>query len=360
MKPLICFYKNNQYLFSENYERYACPESKSVNEFIKRIESDFFSELKIIQVNFENDDQNIFIDKPELYKNSKATVFVLKESKLLTLEEIRTHLNPNTITEDLQFESLTTQNQFIEKTDFILQQIKEGRIYQANLTSPLRSRCQANSTSLFYKYESKFNGPYKALLPLSEVDLISFSPELFLQQQDGILITRPIKGSLHQDEDFTAQLMDNKKENAELSMIVDLLRNDLNAISEKESAFVNEHRAQMQLGYIQHTFSEIAVKSRSPLSHVLQKTFPGGSISGCPKIESLKVIGEVEDYKRQAYTGTLGWWKENDFCLNITIRSFVKTADELFYNAGCGIVYDSEPDAEWNEYLLKTGALNVR
>jgi anthranilate/para-aminobenzoate synthase component I len=116
----------------------------------------------------------------------------------------------------------------------------------------------------------------------------------------------------------------------------------------------------MQLGYIQHTFSEIEVETTKNLAEVLAATAPGGSISGCPKVESLKVIAELETYKRQAYTGALGWWKDNNFCLNLSIRTFIKKENQLYYHAGCGIVYDSDANKEWDEFLLKTGQLNVR
>jgi para-aminobenzoate synthetase component 1 len=183
---------------------------------------------------------------------------------------------------------------------------------------------------------------------------------LFLKMQNKKLKTQPIKGSLSDEASSITFLLNNPKEEAELSMIVDLLRNDLNRLENKNSAQVNFHRRVMNLGYIQHTFSEIEIESDKTLPEVLLCTMPGGSISGCPKIESLKVISELETYKRQAYTGTIGWWKDNNFCLNITIRSFIKYKKQLIYHSGCGIVYDSDAEKEWNEFLLKAGSLNLK
>lgn len=355
MKELICFYKNNQFIISQNYERLNCPDHLAISDFLNLIEKDFFSNLKIVQINFEHDNQQAYAHQVALYPSAKASVFILKEYELRhQLHEVES-LNDN-----IQFESMTDPSEFIQKTNMILQEIKDGRIYQVNLTSPLKAKTTLASKALFSYYQKKFNGNYKALLPLEYVDLLSFSPELFLQQEKGYLKTQPIKGSLGVDEDYTKHLLENKKEDAELSMIVDLLRNDLNSLSNEDSAVVVAHREKMRLGYIQHTYSEIKIKNAHNLSLTLQQTFPGGSISGCPKIESLHVIREIEKYKRQAYTGALGWWKEEDFALNITIRSFIKFRDELFYHAGCGIVYDSNPEAEWQEYLLKTGGLHVR
>lgn len=356
MKPLICFYENGQYIFSTDYRHIPCPAEFSVEIFLEQIEKVFFDELKVVQVNFEAGHEELFCDKISLYKSAKAQVFIFNHFKLKTLSDVV----QNDCATALAFQSLVSRNEFIEKTNFIVEEIKKGRIYQVNLTSPLKGFSDLSGEELFAKYKNLFTGDYKALLPSDNYDLLSFSPELFLEQKNGTLITRPIKGSQAVGAHFSEQLEKSKKEEAELSMIVDLLRNDLNSLSSDKDAIVTKHREKMQLGYIQHTFSEIAVKSELPLSEVLTKTLPGGSISGCPKIESLRVINEVEKYKRQAYTGILGWWKKNEFGLNITIRSFIKAGDELFYHAGCGIVYDSDPESEWQEFLLKTGALNVR
>lgn len=144
-------------------------------------------------------------------------------------------------------------------------------------------------------------------------------------------------------------------------MIVDLLRNDLNRVNDSNSlefAEVTKHRAAMKLAYIQHTYSEISLQTHKNLPEILNCTMPGGSISGCPKIESLHVISETEKYKRQIYTGCIGWWKENDFTLNLSIRTFIKNQEDLFYHAGCGIVYDSVAENEWNEFLLKTAKIS--
>jgi anthranilate/para-aminobenzoate synthase component I len=360
MKPLICFYKNDLFIYSYEYSREECGVDVSVVDFLKSIERDHAREMKVIQLNFEFDQQNLFAGQTELYPAAKATVFFLKKFDLLNWDEVLKRLKPSPIKVIPEFKSLIKKSEFIEKVALIIRHIKAGRLYQANLTAALSCASSEPSESLFAHFQNFFRGQYKAFLPLENVDVLCFSPELFLQQERQVLTTKPIKGSLEKNKDFNNDLMKSTKENAELSMIVDLLRNDLNSVSDLHSAKVISHREKMQLGYIQHTYSEISVYSESPLSHVIGKTFPGGSISGCPKIESLKVIREVESVKRQVYTGSLGWWQNNDFCLNIAIRSLIHHDDNLFYNAGCGIVYDSTPDAEWEEFLLKTGALNVK
>lgn len=360
MKPVICFYKKDEFIFSSEYIRLDCPIEVSVTQFLENVQQNFYSEMKIVQLNFEFDQQNLFAGQTELYPAAKATIFILKTYDLLNWNEVLSRLNVNGTKEILKFRPSVDKNAFTKKTISIVEEIKKGRLYQANLTAALSCKTNESSEELFYHFQNFFHGQYKAFLPLEKVTVLCFSPELFLQQENKILMTRPIKGSLEQGKDFTSELIKNTKEDAELSMIVDLLRNDLNSISDLHSSKVVSHREKMHLGYIQHTYSEIRVKSESSLSHIIAKTFPGGSISGCPKVESLKVIREMEDIKRQIYTGSIGWWQNNDFCLNITIRSFIHHAQNLFYHAGCGIVYDSNPKAEWKEFLLKTGALNVQ
>ncbi|MBC7421455.1 MAG: chorismate-binding protein [Bdellovibrio sp.] len=353
MTPLICFYEKDLFIFSLDYEVHHCPAQMRVADFLNTIEKEFFNAMKVIQCNFEFDSMSA---QKALYNGSKASVFVIQNYALKTLAEITAGDVKNI---SHQFKPLVSREQFTEQVKIIKGQIAEGRIYQVNLTAPLAAACNESGLDIFNYYQAKFNSEYKAFLPYENYSLISLSPELFLQRVKNQLITRPIKGSSSAEKDFSTSLYKNEKEEAELSMIVDLLRNDLNNLDENQASVVTKHREKMQLGYIQHTYSEIQVSNDQPLASILQKTMPGGSISGCPKIESLKVINELEPYRRQAYTGTLGWWQKNDFTLNLTIRTFIKSHDLLVYHAGCGIVYDSDPESEWDEFLLKTGSLHV-
>lgn len=360
MKPLICFYQDDQFIYSDNYAVHTCKADVNVSDFLNLIEADFKKELKVVQINFEYNTNEVFKDKKELYATDKATVFIVNQYEILTSKQLINKI-PSTFTTLMhQFKILEEKQNFKNKVEQIKKEICAGRIYQVNLTAPLVSETNYTPEKIFKNYFEKFSGNYKALLPLPTYDLISFSPELFLKKQQRKLKTQPIKGSLAQDSNFEKDLLHNSKEEAELSMIVDLLRNDFNRIETEYSSVVTFHRAALQLGYIQHTYSEIEIETDKSLSQILEATFPGGSISGCPKIESLKVIAELETYKRQGYTGTLGWWKDNNFCLNLTIRSFMKVKNQLFYHAGCGIVYDSNPEKEWNELILKTGILSVQ
>lgn len=360
MKPLVCFYQDDQFFYSDNYLLHICDAEINITDFLNSIEIEFKNALKVVQINFEFNNNDLFKEKKELYPADKASVFILNQYEILSAQQLFDKIPGTIVTLNHQFKPLEEKEVFIAKVERIKHQISIGRIYQVNLTAPLVSETHYAAEKIFKNYFENFSGSYKALLPLKNYNLISFSPELFLKKQRQKLKTQPIKGSLAQGISFENHLLGSSKEEAELSMIVDLLRNDLNRIEKNNSAVVNAHRAALKLGYIQHTYSEIEIKTDKRLSQILEVTLPGGSISGCPKIESLKVISELEPYKRQAYTGVIGWWRDQDFCFNLTIRSFMHTQNQLFYHAGCGIVYDSNPKKEWNEFLLKTGVLKLK
>lgn len=359
MKPVICFFKDQQYLYSEDYTVASCADNENVSDFLNRVNAEHHNSYKILQINFEYNNKIFFAMQVELYAHSKACVFILKNYTIVSEAELLNKLSESS--ENLKFEVLESREDFCEKVNRIKKDISSGRLYQVNLTAPLKAETKSDSLSLFKKYFYQFNGNYKAFLPTPQNDILCFSPELFLKKEGQNLITQPIKGSAGPEQDFNKSLLENRKEEAELSMIVDLLRNDLNRIndsSSNEQAQVTQHRAAMKLGYIQHTYSEVTLKTDKSLPEILECTMPGGSISGCPKTESLHVIAETEKYKRQIYTGCIGWWKDDNFTLNLSIRTFIKAQEDLFYHAGCGIVYDSVAEHEWSEFLLKTAKIS--
>lgn len=333
MTPVICFYQKDQWLYSEDYQRFMSTEN--IFEFLKVIESKFTDQMKIVQIDFEK---------------TSATVFILNQFELKKLSDL-------ILTEPLhlQFKPLISKNEFTKKINTIKSDISSGRYYQVNLTSGFTSTTTENSLTLFKKYMALFKARYSAFLPCSDFEILCYSPELFLEKNGSLLRTEPIKGTL---ATTVNQLISSEKETAELSMIVDLLRNDLNGVCHAPVT-VSKHREILDLGYTKHTYSEIQGHTDLNLPEILKFTFPGGSISGCPKTESLQAIQELEESRRGFYTGSIGWWQSSDFKLNIAIRSFKKENYIISYFAGCGIVYDSNPDKEWEEFLNKAGPLKL-
>ena len=365
LNPLICFYENEKYLYSEDYHLHACASDIQTSDFLSAIDDQFPDAMKVVQINFDAFQSHLFENQKVIYENSKAVVFILNQYSLLSLREIKIKHNrlltqDNSFLKNTVFNLQTTKFEFLKRVDLIKEMIAEGRLYQMNLTSSFTAQLDMPALQFFLLLFNQFEGLYKCLLPCKDYFIISFSPELFLEKKNEVLITQPIKGSVSRNKNTESELLKNEKEEAELSMIVDLLRNDLNGLETNNSAQVTTHRQLMDLNYIHHTFSEIKINTQKRLPAILQKMLPGGSISGCPKLESLIAISELEKTRRHAYTGVCGWWKNNDFKLNIAIRTFVQSQYDYFYFAGCGIVYDSIAEKEFEELLHKAGNLNVR
>ena len=364
MNPLICFFESENYIYSEDYQLHRCADDIDTTDFLMAMDVQFPEAMKIVQINFDAYHSELFKNHKSIYESSKAVVFILNKYLILSAREIKIKHN-RFLNKEKSFLKSTVFNLQILKADFlnrvelIKKMIAEGRLYQMNLTSVFSAQLEMSALQFFLLLSDQFDGNYKCLLPCKNYSIISFSPELFLEKKNEVLITQPIKGSISRDKNAEKDLLKNEKEEAELSMIVDLLRNDLNSLETDHSAEVTTHRQLMDLNYIHHTFSEIKIKTKKRLPAILQNTLPGGSISGCPKIESLIAISELELTRRQAYTGVCGWWKKNDFKLNIAIRTFVQSKNDYFYFAGCGIVYDSDPEKEFQELLNKAGNLNV-
>jgi len=343
MPPLICFYQNCEFIFSDDYKVLAL-NGTCLFQALAKIEEKYLNELKILQIDFDR---------------KSGHVFILKHYKLLSYDELfnrsasEDHLD---LAAKIIFTPQISKDKFIEKVEKIKKDISQGRFYQVNLTSSFSAHLpkQLDGLTLFKAYYPLFRGQYSAYLPLKDYEILCYSPELFLEKKGEQIKTQPIKGTLVEN----IELLKSEKEQAELSMIVDLLRNDMNSICDKPIV-VTQHRKIMDIGYTQHTYSEITGHTNNSLSEILTAMLPGGSISGCPKLESLKAISELEIEPRGFYTGVMGWWQANDCRLNITIRCFKKEKSALTYYAGCGIVYDSDPQKEWLEFLTKAGKLSV-
>lgn len=362
MKPLISFFQNDLYFYSENYNVHKCNEKSQVVAFLNQINNDFHENIKIVKFNFDTFHEQKKT-QTTLFQTPLVVIYILKEYEVLKFEEIKKKYDKKE-TIRLQFVPLITKNEFESSVQSIVADIAAGRFYQINFTSVFKAQTsnQFDSLSYFLAIADKIYSPYKAYLPNVDHDILCFSPELFLSKNNDTIITQPIKGTLLPNQKLTELTMSNK-ENSELSMIVDLLRNDLNKLScekYKDHSVVNFHRKLMDLKYTVHTYSEVSIKSSLKLPQILENIFPGGSISGCPKIESLHKITECEKFSRDFYTGSIGWWQKDEFCLNIAIRSFCSTSGELFYFAGCGIVYDSLSENEWVEFLTKARFLNPK
>jgi para-aminobenzoate synthetase component 1 len=198
--------------------------------------------------------------------------------------------------------------------------------------------------------------------------IISSSPERFLKvdSKRRHIETRPIKGTRprgrtpEEDERLKNELIESPKDRAEHVMIVDLERNDLGRVCEYGSVKWSGQMILEQYSTVHHLVSTVSGRLRASVDAVdcLMNCFPGGSITGAPKIRSMEIIDELEPTKRSAYTGAVGYIGFNgNMDTNIVIRSFINKGDKLYFQAGGGIVADSDPEAEYQETLHKAKAL---
>ncbi len=375
--PIISFYKNGEYIISDNY--FTVELLKSNWEFkINQIQKDFYENMKIIQFDFPKHEilkrnnkkfninylknyvkkyNNDFSCFKNSYKNEYfGVVYILKNYRVTSEIDIK---NSDSFRLQTPLKKLVPKDKYIKTIKAIKKEISVGNFYQINFTIPFKANYTGDYCDIFLHYHQKFSGDYHALIPYKNGAIISMSPELFLKKEGDSLISQPIKGTLPNTPENYKKILESEKEESELSMIVDLLRNDLNSVGDIQGDSINFHRKIMNLGNLIHTYSEIEVKTSKKLGEIIKKTAPGGSISGCPKEAAVEAILKYEKFDREGYTGSIGWWQRDNFILNITIRSFILRGDKILYHSGGGIVYDSEPEKEFEEILLKASKIQI-
>ncbi|MGV8898522.1 MAG: aminodeoxychorismate synthase component I [Burkholderiaceae bacterium] len=270
-----------------------------------------------------------------------------------------------------------SESQFAQAINQIRSYIAAGDIYQANYTYRLRFDVFGNLYALYLRLRQRQAVPYGALIALPDGrTVLSFSPELFVRHENGLLTTRPMKGTAATDGDarqdgVKAQaLASDPKNRAENLMIVDLLRNDLGRIAALGSVAVPELFAVKRYGSVLQMTSTICAQLRMDvtLEQLFFALYPCGSITGAPKRRAMQVIRELEPDPRGIYTGSIGWFdpfpndasqKIGDFCLSVPIRTLALQAPAFGgirkgeMGVGAGIVHDSNINAEYAECQLK-------
>lgn len=255
-----------------------------------------------------------------------------------------------------------TREGYMSTVEAVREYIAQGDVYQVNLSQRFRMGFSGDSWELFLALFEQNPAPFFAYIQAGDHQIVSTSPERFLQQTGRHVETRPIKGtaprgdSPESDARLRETLVRSRKDDAELSMIVDLLRNDIGKVCEGGSVRVAEHKRVEAYQNVYHLVSIVEGKLESGADSVdlLRATFPGGSITGCPKIRAMEIIDELESHRRHVYTGSIGYISFHDTMdLSIAIRTATVTGGRLMFSVGGGIVIDSDPAAEYEETLHK-------
>lgn len=283
---------------------------------------------------------------------------------------MKAHMEEQSINIDLEqyegLEATTDKQQFMQSVNKIKEYIAAGDVFQVNLSQRQRKQTSLEGKQL-YEWLRLFNpSPYMSYFSTPELQIVSASPELLVEVRDGVLATRPIAGTrrrgktVEEEEHFVQELLTNEKEKAEHIMLVDLERNDLGRVSTYGTVKVKELMVIEKYSHVMHLVSQVEgeLQQGKDCFDVIAATFPGGTITGAPKIRTMEIIEELEPVRRGIYTGSLGWI---DYCgnmeLNIVIRTMLLYKGYAYVQAGAGIVIDSNPEREYYESLNKAKAL---
>lgn len=267
----------------------------------------------------------------------------------------------------LMLKSNFTRDAYVRAVARAREYICAGDIFQVNLSQRFEAELPVSPYELHHRIRSINPAPFAAYLDMGNGQaVVSASPERFLKLSGDMVETRPIKGTRprgrtpQEDAALARELVSSIKDRAENVMIVDLERNDLGRVCRYGSVRVTELVILETFPTVFHLTSTVVGQLAPDRTGIdlLRATFPGGSITGAPKVRSMEIIDELEPTRRSVYTGALGYLGFNgDLDLNIVIRTFLINGRKVYFQVGGGIVYDSEPEAEYRETLDKARAL---
>jgi len=251
---------------------------------------------------------------------------------------------------------------YMAAVEAIKEYIAAGHVYQVNMSQRFEADFAGNGFDFFRALFKRNPAPFFAYINADDHQIVSTSPERFLSRAASRVETRPIKGTRPRgqteaaDKALRRELEESTKDDAELSMIVDLLRNDIGKVCRGGSVKVQTHKRVEAYEIVYHLVSDVVGELASGQDSVdlIRAAFPGGSITGCPKIRSMEIIDELEPRRRHIYTGSIGYISFHDTLdLSIAIRTATLINDRIVFSVGGGIVFDSDPAAEFEETLHK-------
>ena len=256
--------------------------------------------------------------------------------------------------------------EYLAAVERVIEYIRAGDIFQANLSQRLLAKASRHASELYLRLRQRAPATFSGYFDAGEWQVVSASPERFVNVRDKLIESRPIKGTRRQTQQpiadlfAAADLHDSHKDNAENVMIVDLIRNDLSRVCEDDSLHVTQLCGLETYGYVQHLVSAVngELRENQSLIDVLCATFPGGSITGAPKIRAMEIICELEQVARGPYCGSMGYVNWNgDVDFNILIRTITAAGGWWQMPVGGGIVVDSNSSAEYEETWHKAAGL---
>lgn len=296
------------------------------------------------------------------------------EKKLLNLQQLwgncedayseRTSIEHRIGKEESSFSM--TEEEFKKAVLAVKDYIAGGDVFQVNLSVRQTQPLKTDPIEIYEALRNINPSPYMGYLHFPEFQVICGSPELLIKKKGSEVSTRPIAGTRSrgkdevEDEQLVNELITNEKERAEHVMLVDLERNDLGRVCKFGTVETNEFMVIEKYSHVMHIVSNVRgeVAQDVDVFDVVKAAFPGGTITGAPKVRTMEIIEELEPVRRGLYTGSIGWISfYDDMELNIVIRTMLAMDGHAYVQAGAGIVIDSEPSAEYKESLKKAKAL---
>lgn len=350
--------------------------------FVEHLPSTAIDDLKLPECYFAFYDAIFVFDHLEGRAYLVATGFPeLEEGQRLKrarmrLEEMKNWLHPghsviaasrsSAQNEEITLKSNFTTEEYIKAVNRVREYIAAGDVFQVNLSQRFQADLEIPPYELYKRLKMVNPAPFASYLNFPGVTIVSASPERFLKVQGDLVETRPIKGTRPrgrnpvEDRRLAQELTHSTKDRAENVMIVDLERNDLGRVCRYGTIKVTELAILETFPTVFHLTSTIVGRLHRGKSDIdlLKATFPGGSITGAPKVRAMEIIDELETTKRSVYTGSIGYLSFNgDLDINIVIRTFVIKEGRAYFQVGGGIIYDSDSEAEYMETLDKAKAL---
>lgn len=291
------------------------------------------------------------------------------EERLAEMEKLFSSSNGHSPDEDfrlIRFRPEISKSVFEKMVQRTQAYIRSGDIYQANLSQRFSFTFEGSPLRLYDRLRETNPAPYSGVLHFDDLFIASSSPELLVEKKGEICVTCPMAGtrprgrSPHETVRLERELLRNEKERAEHLMLVDLERNDLGRVSQWRSVRVKDFMRLEKYARVIHIVSKVLGRLRPTKDawDLIKAMFPGGTITGCPKIRSMEIIDELEPVQRGIYTGSLGYVGfDGNAMLNIAIRTLVLLRNQGYLQVGAGIVADSDPEREYEETLAKGEAL---
>ncbi len=342
----------------KNIDNINIPDSILIRPKIVTVFDNIKDTITVMTVVYPNNDKNFEL----IYKNTEE----LLEKKVNQLKESLIQQKKNKISSNLNFKSNYSKDEYFEIISKAKNYIKAGDIFQVVTSQRFETDYELEASSLYRSLRRLNPSPYLVNLNFNDIGLVASSPELLVQLRNKKITIRPIAGTrkrgknANEDLELSKDLLSDEKELAEHLMLLDLGRNDVGRVAKNNSVNVTEKMIIEYYSHVMHIVSNVegVIDDKYDAVDALRAGFPAGTVSGAPKIRAMEIIEELENLNRSFYAGCMGYFDSNgDMDTCISLRSGLVKNGKLFIQAGGGVVYDSNPEDEYQETINKAGAL---